>query len=430
MTQNEVVADRLVGVSAPERVPPYSWYALAVLSAVYVMNFLDRQLIYVLFTPIKSEMRFSDLQLALLGTTSFVIFYTLLGIPFGMVADRASRTKLIAIGLAIWSLFSGLTGFANTFWTIFFCRVMVGVGEATLGPAALSLLSDYFPTRMRATVQSVYSSAIALGGGLAFLLGGWIGQEYGWRYAFYFLGFPGIALALLVFLLREPVRGSTESATALKGNSDPRLIFRSKPLMFAILGYALIGLASNNLGIWGTAFYVRVHGLSLGVIGTAAFWIALLAGIPAMILGGYFSDRVRRVLPGGRMAFTATAALISVPLWIALLFLNNIMALVAINIVLYALAIMWVGPATADVHDMAGPHLRGIAIGIFFSTVNIVAYGLGSPLIGKLSDALGVAQNPEQMRYSLLVCPIACAIGALLLWMGSRARARATATSP
>lgn len=420
MTQNELVADRSVGA--------YSWYALAVLSAVYVMNFLDRQLIYILFTPIKNEMHFSDLQLALLGTTSFVIFYTLLGIPFGRLADRVSRTKLIAFGLAIWSVFSGLTGLAQGFWAIFLCRVMVGVGEATLGPAALSLLSDFFPVRMRATVQSVYSSAIALGGGLAFFLGGWIGQEYGWRYAFYFLGFPGLALALLVLLLREPARGQTESAAALQTSRDWRQLFRSRALMLAILGYAMIGLASNNLGIWVPTFYIRVHELSLRVIGMAAFWISVLIGIPAMIFGGYFSDRLRRVLPGGRMAFTATTALLSVPLWVALLFTNDIKTLLAINVVLYALAILWVGPATADVHELAGPHLRGIAIGIFFSTVNVIAYGIGSPLIGKLSDALGVATNPGQMRYSLLVCPVACAIGALLLWMGSKAKARVTAT--
>src|SRR5213592_2410923 len=159
-----------------QRVPGYSWYALAILTLVYVLNFLDRSLIYILFTPIKKELAFTDLQLALLGTTSFVIFYTLLGVPFGRLADRVPRKNLIAGGLAVWSLFSGLTGFANGFWSIFFCRLMVGVGEATLGPAALSLLSDYFPPRMRATSQSVYASAIALGGGLAFFLGGWIGQ--------------------------------------------------------------------------------------------------------------------------------------------------------------------------------------------------------------------------------------------------------------
>ena len=147
-----------------QRVAPYSWYALSILTLVYVLNFLDRTLIYILFTPIKKEMAFSDLQLALLGTTSFVIFYTLLGVPFGRLADRVSRTTLIASGLAVWSLFSGLTGFAHSFWTLFLCRVMVGVGEATLGPAALSLLSDYCPPRMRGTVQSIYSSGIAVGG--------------------------------------------------------------------------------------------------------------------------------------------------------------------------------------------------------------------------------------------------------------------------
>src|SRR5204862_2287096 len=183
MPSNELVADRAV-------VSRYSWYALAVLTAVYVLNFLDRTLIYILFTPIKKEMAFSDLQLALLGTTSFVIFYTLLGIPFGRLADRTVRKNLIAGGLAVWSLFSGLTGFAGSFRSLFLCRVMVGVGEATLGPAALSLLSDYFPPRRRATVQAIYSSGIAVGAGLAFFLGGWIGQHIGWRWAFYLLGFP------------------------------------------------------------------------------------------------------------------------------------------------------------------------------------------------------------------------------------------------
>src|SRR5437016_2634740 len=116
-------------MSSEDRAPAYAWYALAVLTAVYVLNFLDRTLIYILFTPIKKEMAFTDLQLAVLGTTSFVIFYTLLGIPFGRLADRVVRKNLIAGGLAVWRVFSGLTGFAHGFWPLFFCRVMVGVGE-------------------------------------------------------------------------------------------------------------------------------------------------------------------------------------------------------------------------------------------------------------------------------------------------------------
>src|SRR5712671_4364470 len=207
----------------------YAWYALGLLTVVYVLNFLDRTLIYILFTPIKKEMAFTDLQLALLGSTSFVIFYTLLGIPFGRLADRTTRKYLIAGGLAVWSLFSGLTGFAKGFWAMFFCRLMVGVGEATLGPAALSLLSDYFPPRMRATVQSVYASGIAVGGGLAFFLGGWIGQDFGWRWAFYLLGFPGLLLAALVFALREQPRGQTETVAPKYSAADWTILFRSKP---------------------------------------------------------------------------------------------------------------------------------------------------------------------------------------------------------
>jgi len=399
--------------TARERVPGYSWYALAVLTAVYVLNFLDRQLMYILLAPIKTEMGFTDLQLSAFGAGAFVIFYTLLGVPFGRLADRVSRKAMIGAGLAVWSLFSGLTGFADSFWTIFLCRLMVGVGEATLGPAALSLLSDYFPPRVRATVQSIYSAGIAIGGGMAFFLGGWIGQVHGWRWAFYLLGFPGLLLAVLVFALREQPRGRTDVAASAPARGDWRALFRSKPLLYLFFGYALFGLASNNLGIWGGIFYVRVHKISLLTVGTAAGIISILVGIPAMILGGYFSDRFRRISPGGRMAFTAAAAAVSVPLWLALLNITNLALLVAVNVVLYGLALMWVGPATADLTDIAGPNLRGLAIGVFFSLVNISAYLVGSMTIGKLSDVYGL-QN------ALLICPAACAAGAVLLWLGSR----------
>ena len=409
---------------APQKVPGYSWLVLLLLTAVYVLNFLDRSLIYILFAPIKAEMQLSDLQLALLGTTSFVIFYTLLGVPFGRLADRVVRKNLIAGGLAVWSLFSGLTGFAHGFWALFFCRVMVGVGEATLGPAALSLLGDYFPPRLRATVQGVYSSGVALGGGIAFFLGGWIGQTWGWRSAFYLLGFPGLALAAAVFFLREPPRGNTEAAAVRYRPEDWKILFRSVPLRYLYAGYALFGLASNNLGIWGTVFFVRVHTLSLAQIGLAAGLLAVVVGVPVTILGGYVSDRFRRLGPGGRMALTAWAALASIPLWLGLLFVDRMGVLLLLSIPLYGLALMWVAPATADLHEIAGPHLRGLGIGIFFSAVNLVAYGIGAPLIGKLSDHLGVVTDPGRMRLSLLVCPIACALAAILLWLGRLARER------
>jgi MFS family permease len=404
--------------AAEQKPGPYAWYALALLTIVYVFNFLDRTLIYILFTPIKKELAFTDLQLALLGTTSFVIFYTALGIPFGRLADRTVRKNMIAAGLAAWCLFSGLTGFANSFWTLFFCRLMVGVGEATLGPAALSLLSDYFPPRQRATVQAIYSSGIAVGAGVAFFLGGWIGQHFGWRWAFYLLGFPGLVLAMLVFLLKEKPRGQTETITVHYTSKDWKILFQSVPLRYHYLGYALFGLAANNLSIWGATFFVRVHKFDIATIGLFGGLLSLVAGVPGTILGGVAADRFRGFGRGGRMLFSSIAAMIAIPFWLMLIFSSSIPLLLLANFVLLGLSLMWLGPAAADVHDIAGPHLRGLGIGIYFFSVNIAAYAVGSNLIGKLNDWLGASTAPLQMRYSLLVCPAACLIAALMLWMG------------
>jgi len=397
----------------------YSWYALWLLTLVYVFNYLDRTIIYILLPLIKREMAFTDLQLALLGSMSFVIFFTVLGIPFGRLADRAVRKNMIAVGLAVWSLFSGLTGFANGFWSLLICRVMVGVGEATLGPAALSLLSDYFPPRVRATVQAIYSSGIAIGAGLAFFLGGWLGQYYGWRVAFYVLGFPGLVIAVLVYLLREQPRGTTEVATTKYTARDWKILFKSVPLRYHYLGYGLFGLAANNLSFWGATFVTRVYKLDLVTIGFYGGVLTLIAGVPGTILGGYFADRFRRFGRGGRMLFGAMAALIAVPFWLLFIFSGNLLLLLVANLVLLALSLVWLGPAAADVHDIAGPELRGLGIGVYFFAV-IMAYGIGSLIIGQLNDWLGATTDPLNMRYSMLLCPLACLVAAVSLWCGYR----------
>ncbi|MBC8645697.1 MAG: MFS transporter [Thermoanaerobaculia bacterium] len=403
-----------------ERVPRYAWYVLAVLALVYVFNFLDRTLIYILFAPIKKEMALSDLQLALLGATSFVIFYTLLGIPFGRLADRANRKNLIAGGLAVWSLFSGLTGFATGFWGIFLCRVMVGVGEATLGPAALSLIADYFPVRMRATVNAIFSAGIPLGAGLAFFLGGAIGQNLGWRWAFWLLGFPGLALAAVVFFLREPERGKTEAPRAAPPPRGWSTLIKIAALRYHHLGYGLFAGAGYSLSVWFPLFLNRVHGMTLAAIGVFAGVTAIVGGVPGTIFGGWIADKFRAGGRGGRMRFGAAAALVCAPLWLVLIFSPTLGPILVANFLLLAFALAWLGPAAADVHEIAGPDLRGLAVGIYFFTVNLLGNGLVPPVIGRLNDLFGVAGNPQRMRLSLLLCPALCLGSALLLWLGSR----------
>ncbi|MFN3329526.1 MAG: MFS transporter, partial [Pyrinomonadaceae bacterium] len=347
-----------------------------------------------------------------------------LGIPFGRLADKKSRTKIIAIGLAVWSLFTGLTGFAWDFWSLFFCRLMVGVGEATLGPAAISLLSDYFPPSKRATVTSIYSTGIALGAGFAAFFGGQIGEIYGWRVAFYLFGFPGILAALLVFLLKEPERKADQASSSLSSFSyaptDWTKLLSNKAFILLCLGYAFLGLATNNLSIWGSSFYNRLHGFDLATIG---FWggvLTLLGGIPATLFGGAIADWFRKRKRSGRMLYGMLISGISVPFWILWIVTDNVFLILIANGFLLFLALAWLGAAAADVTEIAGPNLRGLAVAIYFFSVNIAAYLIGSNLIGFLNDQLGATANPIMMRYALLVCPVSCLLSAICLWLASR----------
>ncbi|MDP2038539.1 MAG: MFS transporter [Ignavibacteria bacterium] len=405
--------------SDSQKTSGYAWYALGLLTLIYVMNFVDRVLIYLLFAPIKKEMFFSDTQLALLGSTSFVIFYTVLGIPFGRFADKHSRKNLIVFGLTVWSLFSGLTGFTQGFWQIFLCRMMVGIGEASLGPAALSMLSDYFPLRMRATVQATFSSAIAIGTGVAFFLGGYISQLYTWRHAFYFLGFPGIVLAIIVFFLKEPQRGIRDTAKQAQ-KTDWKLLFKNVPLRYILFGYAFFAVAANSVSIWLPTFFVRTQSISIAEIGK---WIGIgtiVGGLPGTILGGWIADKMRAKKAGGRMLFSVAIALLCIPVWLIILNSTSVALQLVLISILLGFALAWLGPAAADVNDIAGPNLRGLATGMYFFVVNAIGLGLAPLLYGKLNDVFNVTKNPEVMRQTLLISPVACVIAAVILYLGSR----------
>jgi MFS family permease len=400
------------------------WVALSLLLVVYLLNFLDRSLIFILFPKIKQEMTFTDLQLALLGSTSFVIFYTLLGVPFGRLADRVSRTRLIAGGLATWSVFSGLTGFADGFVEIFLCRVMVGVGEATLGPAAMSLLADWFEPRRRATVQSLFTMGIPLGAASAFFLGSWLGEAHGWRAAFQLLGFPGVALALLMLAVREPDRGATEqrAATGAGGATslaqDLRSLAAIPALRWHLAGYAGLAIAGNAISMWVPSLLANGHALPLTEVGRISALSLAVSGGLATALGGAAADRFRAREAGGRMRFTSLTALVTAGLWASLLAAGRAEVLYAALFGLAGMGLVWLGPAAADVAELVGPRLRGLGIAVYYLVVNLLGYGLAPPVIGALSDALGSAEEPLRLRFALAVCPAACLLAAAALARG------------
>ena len=214
--------------SPPEpKASSYSWYVLFVLVLVYVLNFIDRQILSILAVDIKKDLGLTDSDLGFLGGAAFAVFYALFGVPLGRLADNWNRKRLLAIGLALWSTMTAISGFARDQLSLSLARMGVGVGEASASPTAYSLISDYFPKKQRATALAIYSSGLYIGGGVSLLIGAKIGQVWnaaypgggplglvGWQAAFLAVGIPGLLMALWVLSLREPVRGAMDGVVS------------------------------------------------------------------------------------------------------------------------------------------------------------------------------------------------------------------------
>ncbi|MFM7402987.1 MAG: MFS transporter [Erythrobacter sp.] len=280
----------LIQTEAP--VPAYSWYALSVLVLVYVLNFIDRQILSILANDIKADLGVDDAYLGFLYGTAFAVFYSLFGIPLGKLADTWKRTRLLAIGLTLWSTMTALSGFAKNATMLTVARIGVGVGEATASPSAYSLISDWFPTRLRATALAIYSSGLYIGGGVSIGIGALIVEKWnaaypgggplglaGWQAAFLAVGIPGLVLALWVLSLKEPIRGAIDGLPTLEISSPFTGFFRE--LVEVIPPFTLIGAAMRG----GWALALNLAGLALFAV--AALGLSQLVPASANLITGY-----------------------------------------------------------------------------------------------------------------------------------------------
>jgi MFS family permease len=291
-----------VSSAEPTPAPPaanerYAWWVLFVLVVVYVLNFLDRQIISILAERIKADLALSDAQIGFLYGTAFAVFYAIFGIPLGRLADVWDRRRLIAIGLSCWSCMTAISGLARNFSHLAAARIGVGVGEASASPAAFSILSDYFPMTRRATVLAIYSSGIYIGAGLGLGIGGlivdrwdaaWVGTSApfglrGWQVAFFAVGLPGLLLALLVGSLREPVRGQADGIVGAAEAHPWRAFFRElravlPPLTVVHLWVEGAGTRRIAMNLAAGAAIIAVAVGLTSVLGTPSQWIALSIG--------------------------------------------------------------------------------------------------------------------------------------------------------
>jgi predicted MFS family arabinose efflux permease len=403
----------------------YRRYVLGLLLVVYVVNFLDRQILTILLEPIKQEFALSDAQLGLLGGLAFAFFYTLLGLPIAMWADRGSRKHIIALALFVWSAMTVVSGWATSFATLLLARIGVGIGEAGGSPPSHSLLADYFPPQRRGFALGVYAAGIPIGGAIGALAGGWIGAYFGWRTAFVVVGLPGILLALVVFLtLREPRRGQSEGALVVADaerlGDVLRFLLRLRSFRHLAFAAALHGFYGYGAANFVPSFLARVHEVPLELRGTLIAILALSGGI-GNVAGGRLADHLGARDARWYLWLPGIATFAGVPAAAAFYLWPTPYGAVAIGCLPVILGAMYLGPTFALTQTMVRPRMRALASAILLFILSLIGLGGGPTFVGWLSDRLEPHYGALAIRYALLLTVAAGALWATLHYaLGAR----------
>ena len=400
--------------------------ALAVLTAINLLNYIDRYLVPPLVPELKGAMGLSDTQLGWLWP-AFMIVYTVAAPVFGAWGDRGARTRPIAIGVFIWSIATVLSGLARSYGELFAARALVGIGEAAYVAIAPALLADCFPRASRGRVYSVLNMAIPVGAALGYVLGGLIGHHFGWRAAFLVCGAPGIMLALAALRLRDPPRGAQDparesraAASATRG-TGPVAVYRgllSRPhYLLMVLGYAAYTFGLGGLGFWMPVFLERVRGVPAEAATTGFGAIVVVTGLIGTMSGGWLGDYCERRARHGYLWFTAVVTLASAPFALLALRAAEPRVFYSAIVVAELLLFMSTGPVNAAIANAVSPLERASAMALSMFVIHLLGDIPSPPLIGHLSD-VGSLEN------AVLVVPLAIALGGLIWLAAARAGVR------
>ena len=429
---------------APPVSAAYRTYALWVLLLIYVVNFLDRQVINILAEPIKNDLHLLDWQVGMLSGFAFGLVYTLLGFPLARAADRGNRVWIISGCLAAWSGFTGVCGLAQNFIQLVGARAGVGIGEAGCTPTSHALIADYTPKEKRASALAFFSMGTPIGSLLGLAAGGFLADYFGWRVAFLVAATPGLILAILAFFtLKEPRRMVARAAAQVTDNmatfgETVRYLSKSKAYWYlawaagirAFLGYAAATFfpsflyRSHTEGVVALAHSFGMKpqtfvGLSLGLI-------AGIAGVAGTWIGGEIADRWGKRDLRIYGSVPALSVLLALPFSLVIYTTSSVGLAISLTAATNLLGSLWYGPVYSSAQGMVPPKMRAMSASIMLFVINFMGLVLGALVTGALADVLNTSFHlgkAEGLRWALILTVSVGSISALLFWL-ARGRVR------
>ncbi|MBK5273427.1 MAG: MFS transporter [Desulfuromonadales bacterium] len=393
----------------------YRRYALGLLLAVNLLNYIDRQVLFAVFPLIKIDLSLSDTALGFLGS-AFMLSYLLFAPLFGWLGDHWSRTRLASGGLVVWSLATALAGYAPGYRTLLAARATVGVGEASFGTVSPGLIADFFPKERRGQILSWFYVAIPVGSALGYLLGGVLGQRYGWHAAFLLVGVPGLLLAIPIALLRTPPRGGDDaSAQPSKGKTTAgySALFRNRSFVCNTLAMAAMTFAIGGLAQWIPSFLYRVHSLDVAKGNTMFGATTVLAGILGTLAGGWLGDRWQKRSGKGYLLISGWGFLIGTPFAAWAILAPGLTACMSAIFIAEFFLFLNTGPLNTVIINVTDPAVRAMAFAVNIFFIHALGDAVSPSILGWLSDQWG-------LRSALLITPLAMVMAGLLCFFCGR----------
>ena len=385
-------------------------YVIVLLVLINIVNFVDRQLPFILIGSIKADLQVSDTQIGLMAGLSFAIVYSVAGLPLARLADRGSPRKVLALALGVWSIATALTGFAQNFLQMVLSRVTVAAAEAGSTPTGHALISRSFMADKRAIALALFSCGVPIGSTLGLGLGGYINDMFNWRVAFFIVGLPGLLLALLAwFTLPEARRAGNEGAAPEAYGPGLRYLFALPSFRNMAAACSLYAIGSYAMNVFGSAFLMRVHGLTATQAGLG-FGLAFgVGGAIGTFMGGYLGDRLGQRDPRWRQWIPAIGQFLSIPTALgAWLCADPLLSIILLTFT-YMFGLLYFACSFATGQMLVPERMRATASAVLLFCLTLVGSSIGPIVVGRVSDLLEPTYGDLSLRYAMSLMAITIA---------------------